>query len=382
MKATPELRRTAPPRPQPPAAQSRKLRSRPARLALGLLFFGCGLVLAIATGEIGLRLVAPQPISWLSIYAEDDVLPYRLAPGVSQHIDTGETDWWVHVDDAGYRAAAVGAPAQELEPYLLGLGDSFAFGHGTDYEDSLYGILDTKLEDVSVRNASVPGYGPEQYRKVLEKHLAAPDADRLAGVFLTSFLGNDFHDAIWNKERPITDGALGATAGRRYWIKKNSHLYRFLSARAHAMGFGRGESDLHLNAELLTRDEWASGRLSEALEIYTRELQTIRDLCRDADIPLFVILLPARATVDEELRTASVASVGLEESAWQADLPTQKAAAACGKLAIPYFETGELLATLPRPLYLRFDGHFQAATTHAVADAVVKRFLAGGRGEL
>ena len=380
MSATPE------PRPESPSAATaspaRPARSLPARLALGLGLSTLALALAAGVAELGLRVLAPQPISWLSIYAEDEVLPYCLAPGVSQHVATGETDWRVYVDERGYRAPAPGARPPESGPYLLGLGDSFAFGHGTDHEQSLYGILDAALADVTVRNASVPGYGPEQYRMVLESHLAAPDADRLAGVLLTSFLGNDFHDTLWNKERPITDGALGATAGRRYWIKKSSHLYRFLSARAHALGFGRGESDLHLNAELLTLDVWRNGRLAEALEIYARELRAVRELCRAADVPLFVILLPARATVDDELCATSIASAGLEDHAWERDLPTRKAAAVCGKLSIPYFETGELLADLPRPLYLRFDGHFQPATTHAIANALVQRFLPGGRGEL
>lgn len=364
----------APPRPGEPRG-----RRSPRRLALRLVLTLSALALATLAAEFGIRILAPRPISWLSIYAPDTALPYRLLPGVSQHIDTGETDWWVHVNQGGYRAPSPAAEPSPSGPYLLGLGDSFAFGHGTDFEDSLYGILDRELEGVSVRNASVPGYGPEQYRRVLEKHFADPAlAKPLAGVFLTSFLGNDFHDCIWNKERPITDGALGATAGRRYWIKKTSHLYRFLAAAAHGLGFGRGESDLLLNAELLTRSEWFDGRLAEALRLYSEELERIRDLCREHDVPLFVILLPARSTVDEKRCAASIASAGLDDDAWQRDLPSQKAAALCGRLAIPFFETGEFLASLPHPLYLRFDGHFRAETSRALAGAIVRRFLSGG----
>ena len=346
------------------------------RLGLGFLFGLAGLALATLVAELGLRLVAPQPISWLSIYAPDDVLPYRLAPGVSQHVDTGETDWWVLVDRKGYRAASPGVENPDDAPYLLGLGDSFAFGHGTSYEDSLYGILDRELEGLAVRNASVPGYGPEQYRMVLEEHLEHPG---LEGVFLTSFLGNDFHDCIWNKERPITDGALGATVGRRYWIKKTSHLYRFLAARAHGFGWGRGESDLLLNAELMTHEAWNQGRLAEARRIFAAELERIRDLCRKRDVPLFVILLPARMTIDDEVFEASLKSAALEEGSWQRDLPSRKAAAACARLALSYFETGEFLGSCPKPIYLRFDGHFRAETTHALARAIVERFVPRGR---
>ena len=366
----------APPESPPPTAERRPGR----RLGLGLAASLAGVVVAAGIGELGLRLAAPQPISWLSIYAPDEVLPYRLAPGVSQHVDTGETDWWVHVDAAGYRTGAPASAGPAAGAYLLGLGDSFAFGHGTAFEASLYGILDVELEGVRVRNAAVPGYGPEQYRQVLEAHLDDPElAEGLKGVLVTSFLGNDFHDGIWNKRRPITDGALGATAGRRYWLKKSSHLYRFLAARAHALGVGRGESDLHLNAELLTKDEWVEGRLAEALAIYERELERIRDLCREHDLPLQVVLLPARATVDRELCEASVASAGLADGDWQPDLPTQKAAATCGRLSIPCFETSGLLGQLEPPLYLRFDGHFRPETTRAVARAIVEHLLPARR---
>jgi hypothetical protein len=141
---------------------------------------------------------------------------------------------------------------------------------------------------------------------------------------------------------------------------------------------GRGESDLLLNAELMTHDAWLSGRLADAERIYAKELERITELCRERDIPLFIVLLPARATVDDELFEASLASAALEEGAWQRDLPSRKAAAVCARLSLSYFETGEFLGALQKPLYLRFDGHFNAATTHALGSTIVERFVSGG----
>jgi len=347
----------------------------PRRLALRLALSTAALLLAVATAEFGLRQFAPQPISWLSIYAPDDVLPYRLAPGAQQRVETGETSWDVFVDAFGYRADGPDAAGRNEATYLLGLGDSFAFGHGCNQEQSLYGLLDRGLEGVRVRNAAVPGYGPTQYRQVLEHHLGQPG---LVGVVVTSFLGNDFHDGIWNKDRPITDGALGATAGRRYWLKKTSHLYRFLSAQAHALGLGRGESDLQLSAELMSHAAWVDGRLAEAERIYQTELERIRDLCRENDLPLFVVLLPARTTTDDELLQAALQTAELAPEDWQRDLPTQKAAAVCARLGLPYFEAGELLRTLPPPVYFRFDGHFRPETTRVLAANLERQLAPGG----
>ena len=322
------------------------------------------LALALVVAELGLRCVAPQPISWLSVYEPDEVLPYRLQPLAEQQIDTGETSWRITIDALGHRNAP-GATVDRAQPFLLGLGDSFAFGHGVDFEDSLYARLAAELGGgLAIRNAAVPGYGPVQYRQVLERELGEPG---LAGVLVTSFLGNDFYDCVWGKEGPITDGALGATRGRRYWLKKHSHLYRFVSAHAHFLGLGRGESDLKLNARLMTSAAWNEKPLAQARDVFRTELGRMQELCRARGVPLFVLILPARASVDDALLESSAAAAGLSREKCERDLPTRTALTICAELDLPCLDASGCLRSLPAPLYFRFDGHFRPATTRALA---------------
>lgn len=335
--------------------------------ALALRLVAClgSFALAAGAGELGLRLFLPQPISWLSIYEAADVLPYRLRPLADQMVDTGETTWRVWIDARGQRGAPGAAPSEEGRPFLLGLGDSFAFGHGVDFEDGLFAQLERELGgELALRNAAVPGYGPVQYRQVLERQPVDPD---LAGVLVASFLGNDFHDCVWHKAGAITDGALGATRGRRYLLKKHSHLYRFLSARAHAFRVGRGDSDLGLNARLIARESWSEQPLAQAVPIFRAELERLRALCLERGVPLLVLLLPARVSVDDALLEATIAAGGPARRSRDRDLPTRTAATMCEELGLPWLDPCECLRSLDPPLYFQFDGHYRPETARALA---------------
>ena len=63
-------------------------------------------IVTIVIGELGVRIVAPQPASWLDVYRRHPALPfYALAPHVERLIDTGETRWTVFTDEHGYRVS-------------------------------------------------------------------------------------------------------------------------------------------------------------------------------------------------------------------------------------------------------------------------------------
>ena len=135
-------------------------------------------------------------------------------------------------------------------PWTLCLGDSFLFGHGVDHEQSFVGRLQhDHVGDMDYVNAGVPGYGPVQYRRVLEYRLQqGPPPDRL---LIATFLGNDFQDCVWNKDLPVTDGILGKRASWTDAVKQHSHLYRLATRVYHQLAThdtgdqrpGNGEGD-------------------------------------------------------------------------------------------------------------------------------------------
>ena len=69
------------------------MRSTLSTAALALVSAVAGLLLA----ELGLRWFWPQPVSYLSIYAYHDTLPYVAMPDQQVFVDTGESRWHIYL---------------------------------------------------------------------------------------------------------------------------------------------------------------------------------------------------------------------------------------------------------------------------------------------
>ncbi len=78
---------------------------------------------------------------------------------------------------------AVGATPPPVAPGApLLLGDSFAFCHGVEFEENFGGLLAAE-GSLRVANAALPGWGPLQYRQMLDFQLSegrVPDRILLA----------------------------------------------------------------------------------------------------------------------------------------------------------------------------------------------------------
>ena len=59
-------------------------------------------LLSVCLAEGALRLLAPQPASWLDIYRSHPTLPFpTLLPDIDREIDTGELHWRILTDADG-----------------------------------------------------------------------------------------------------------------------------------------------------------------------------------------------------------------------------------------------------------------------------------------
>src|SRR5690606_5372855 len=128
-------------------------------------------------------------------------------------------------------------------PVVLVLGDSFTFGHGVDYERTFVASLAAREPELRFVNEGVPGYGPVQYRQLLE--LALARGTRPRAVFVVLFVGNDFQDCIWSKDLPVYEGVLGARAGVKDLVRRRSHLYRLLARVYHVKSGAAHRSARH-----------------------------------------------------------------------------------------------------------------------------------------
>ena len=361
-----------------PATSSRRFQHMLfAMLTLGII----GLTM-LAVGELVVRVVAPQPASWLDIYRRDPELPIHAAlPNLERLIDTGESQWVIATDERGFRvapqpAAGEGSPEPPMRATVLALGDSFTFGHGVNYEDSFVGQLAQRERDLRYVNTALPGYGPVQYRQILERELSRNGQD--VGLLLVgTFLGNDFHDCIWNKEPPITDGVLGDPGGLKSTIKRSSHLYRLIAKAVHQLVPHQNEDSQDLR-QVYVASEWQpGGGLQRAGEIYQREFARMAELAQQRGVPMLVIVIPARETL--QARRGS-----LEDPTVDYDLPVKFATEHLQALGIPFIDMTPIFAERRlEDLYFEYDGHLTRFGNELVSQAVEKRIpelFAGARG--
>ena len=192
---------------------------------------------------------------------------YAIEPNVNTVVDIGEGRYTVRTDENGWRIGSNGSSVTDQRPVVLVIGDSYTFGHGVSYEDSMVGRLDAST-NLNLRpiNAGVGGYGPVQYRMVLEYLLGESLDPRF--VLLIVCTGNDFHDCIWTKNRLVADGILNNPRTLRAWVKRSSHLYRLFSKAYHQYGPSSADPQRQSHRELAIAENWETGRLAKARTLF------------------------------------------------------------------------------------------------------------------
>ncbi len=336
---------------------------------VSLVTFSLFVAFWVAEGVVGT--VAPLPKANLRLYRTDPYLPYALKGSMSQLIDTGETRWTVRTAADSSRMGPVElAPGQ---PHLLGLGDSFAFGYGLDTEETTYAVATANASIPPIRNYGVPGYGPAQYRGMLTRHVEDPG---LLGVVLTTYLGNDIHDTLWDKNVPVVDGFLTYhKAGLRSALATRSQIYRILSNTAHRLGIGRGADSIELERQLMDPRAWQTGDLAEARRAYRLEMVAIRDSCRGRGIPLLVLIIPPHAAIDDALRDRLLAQQGDVSVSEELDarFAVREVRSILDELGIEFVDATPVLAKMGKNVFFRFDGHLTPSAARVVGFALGER---------
>jgi hypothetical protein len=341
--------------------------------------------LSVAFCELAARWLVPQSPSWLAIYRRHPDLPfYGFQPSAVQSVDTGETHWTVFTNSVGDRISASdrgrqgeqpAATPNGHKPWVLCLGDSFLFAHGVDHEQSFVGRLQQDaVGGLGWVNAGVPGYGPVQYRQVLEYRLQrGPTPQR---VLIATFLGNDFHDCVWNKDLPVADGILGKRSRWIDTIKQNSHLYRLFARVYHQAAVHETASGPEGASQ--SSDPWQGDFLQRAEQKYQEEFGRIAELCQQSGIALHVVILPSREEIaGSEDKEAAADAEPAEDR--------RRARQILDELEIAYVDTTQALGEVAyRDAFFHFDGHL-TPQGHEIVYRLLKEVLfeepSGGRVE-
>ena len=142
----------------------------------------------------------------------------------------------VFTDNLGNRVAKNKLKNKEKKDKILFLGDSFTYGFGVNYEDSVPGKIDKKTNEIyEIVNFAMPGYSPSINLFKLNNYLKRSNNVTIKKVFYILDL-TDVHDEsnrwlnIENLNTPvIIDESIKDEIKKTFEVKESLRATRFLS---------------------------------------------------------------------------------------------------------------------------------------------------------
>jgi lysophospholipase L1-like esterase len=237
--------------------------------------------------EVFLRLFHPQvfEVHPQGMYLADDEAGYVLAPNFEGTIERAEFLTTITVNNAGLRGPRL-EDRRDGAYRILVLGDSFAFGFGTEDDETFSVGLERCLNEsgggsYEVLNAGIPGYGTVDQLNFLRSRGAELAPDLVILQFLSSNdLDENRYPAVewadvedgWLVSRNYDPATLLPLWKRfEYWIKGNFHSVKFISAR---VGYVLLKSSLFPELE---RAFWGERFAEEEERLFEEALSRIKE---------------------------------------------------------------------------------------------------------
>jgi hypothetical protein len=354
-------------------------------IALNLAMLTLSLLLSLLLAEGAVRLLAPQQLVRVrpDIWQPADTFGWVHRAHLNTSINTGEGSVRIFTDHEGYRVGADGRV--EAPRSVLILGDSYMAAMQVEYEESIPGLLESRLASrgvpVSIRNTGVSSWDPPHY--LLRARDALP-RERFDHVLVFLYLGNDIvrsRTEYYRPREPVTDRPLRiprrATRGEvidallypiNDFLEERSHLFILMKNRLKL---------LMMRAGLTARVDPVELRVSEAT---SSRWDVTADICADIaaeaaihDTPVLFVLLPASYQVDRAEFDDYLRGFGIDENLLDVDQPNRLMLEKLSERGLEVLDaTGALRAAHADGVrtHGRVDPHFNAAGHRIVADLV------------
>jgi len=364
------------------------LRNAVAMLALALL----GVLFPLVLLEIGLRLFAPQPLAvnvskWHPLYG------WSNRPGARGFFKTSEFRMSVKIDSLGLRYREVSRARPPATFRILGLGDSFAFGHGVNTDSCFLAVAERELDArsraaggprVEILNAGVGKWGTAQQYLYLTREGFSFEPDAVVVAFC---IDNDFEDNESEGVLRVANGRLEPVPVPEPAVRTLQRItqafpgYSFLSEHSHAVNFLRIKAsvmEMRAHHGRPPSPEAPGARPANLPDttITRRIFDALVEAAGEKHVPLLVLFVPG---------IAQCVPPGTTLPARWPD-PTRHAARArqlivhLDSLGVPNLYPLELLseASRGRPQHFLIDGHLNERGSRLVGRALADALITGG----
>ncbi len=319
-----------------------------------LLVLGLPLIAMVwLTHRIG-RFLEPAFKTWPEVFEFDSVLGWRAKANLDCHVleERGEV-FHVKTDRYGWAGART---IDESDVVIIG--DSHAWGYGTDHEDT----FSQRRTAMSIKAVGVPGYNLVQ-ELLLMRQIAPQLKGKLVVWFV--FVGNDLADNI----SPEVDGYrvpfVAQKPGAGEWEIVTRHLSAAKWRVSDALKFRRHYAVL----PSLHCDTPFADRAYAACEYLIR---AGADICRDVDATLVVLSVPAIVTLSADRMEQLCKARGFRQPV-DADYPDRRIREICDRAGVHF---AALKGHLTAAHYYERDEHWTAEGHGIVAHVIECLYLA------
>lgn len=222
----------------------------------------------------------------------------------------------VFTDQNGHRIASRNTKKIYKEKSAVFLGDSFTYGFGLNYEESIVGLLETKVTNYNFFNLAVPGYSPLILKYKLENFLKSNS--RINKIFYLMDL-TDVHDESnrWIKiqefDHPvILDKTTHNLIEKDFNLKANFKMTKLLAysvnkllrdlrktinrkefeKRDKIIGFTKLGSFTHIPYEDLDKNTWSENDFKVGIENINKHVKLISNIAREINSDFYIVIFP------------------------------------------------------------------------------------------
>ena len=173
----------------------------------------------IVIGEIIIGVFYQQRLIFPPWYKKDNKYGFSLKNSKTFIHKDYKINNKVILNKNGFRSFSETDSIELNKKTILFIGDSFTFGQGVNFEDTFAGKISNDYDSYQIVNASVPGWGPTQYEKVLSEYLSKNL--KISSVVVGYFPYNDLWDSDRNYSRiKIFEGKMVIETAKLSFLKK------------------------------------------------------------------------------------------------------------------------------------------------------------------